>query len=258
MLKRFSAPLIVVIAIAINVLVYCISPWLPGLSSHWILGAGASFATEWPKLLTYSFVHSGFFHLLFNMLVLWWAGSVLVRLSGAWTFVDVWLAGALTGGIGFLMVSASDAGSAMTLCGASAAVLGVVGGLWSVLRDRKITLPNFLEIIGIKNRAKIVITFKGRYLLLGILAIALISNPLPAALATHCCGFAAGVVLSMLPRIINKLHDRLSETGQNDISKDAPLSDSASESSIIIEKMRRSGYSSLTDDERRHLSDQHS
>ncbi len=71
------------------------------------------------QLFTYLFVHLGFFHLLFNMLGLWWFGSDLERAWGGKTFLRYYL---FTGvGAGLVSVALG-----IPTIGASGAVFGVL------------------------------------------------------------------------------------------------------------------------------------
>jgi membrane associated rhomboid family serine protease len=75
------------------------------------------------RLLTYAFLHSPdtIFHILFNMLFLWWFGSSLEELYGPREFALFYLASALAGGIAFTAWSTATGEPGYCL-GASGAV----------------------------------------------------------------------------------------------------------------------------------------
>ncbi len=82
-------------------------------------------------LLTYMFLHEGFFHLLFNMLWLYWIGRILQDLIGFKKILPIYLMGGLLGGVIYILsynlfpgLQAYAAGS--ILLGASAGVLAIV------------------------------------------------------------------------------------------------------------------------------------
>ncbi|HEY1937297.1 MAG TPA: rhomboid family intramembrane serine protease [Candidatus Angelobacter sp.] len=52
------------------------------------------------QLLTYGFLHAGFFHLFFNMLMLWMFGSMLETSWGSRRFMEFFLFGVIGAGIG--------------------------------------------------------------------------------------------------------------------------------------------------------------
>jgi membrane associated rhomboid family serine protease len=53
------------------------------------------------RLLTYSFLHAGFLHILFNMLFLWWFGNEVEDLYGPKEFLAFYLCSGVLGGIAF-------------------------------------------------------------------------------------------------------------------------------------------------------------
>ncbi len=76
---------------------------------------------EWWTLVTYAFVHAGFWHLAFNMYALWAFGPRLEAEWGPRTFTKYYLWCALGGVAAFALFGAGG-----LLVGASAAVLGVL------------------------------------------------------------------------------------------------------------------------------------
>ena len=79
------------------------------------------------RLLTYAFLHdpTSMWHILFNMLFLWWFGSDMEDLLGAREFLAFYLTSAVLGGLGFFL--AGLIGSQHAICiGASGAVTAVL------------------------------------------------------------------------------------------------------------------------------------
>lgn len=110
--------------------------WLLGLvasffGAGWLIdwlempsGAGALLQRIWTPL-TYMFTHESFWHLLFNMLWLWWFGQILlIRLTPA-HLVGIYLGGGLAGALFYFIFYLVAPGHAL-LCGASAAVLALM------------------------------------------------------------------------------------------------------------------------------------
>jgi membrane associated rhomboid family serine protease len=89
-------------------------------------GSGVLQGQVW-RLLTYAFAHSrgDVFHILFNMLFLWWFGHEMEELYGAREFTLFYLASALVGGIGYF-VWALARGTNIPCVGASGAVTAVM------------------------------------------------------------------------------------------------------------------------------------
>jgi membrane associated rhomboid family serine protease len=82
-------------------------------------------------LLTYMFFHQGLFHILFNMLWLYWFGRIFRMYFSGWQLANVYILGGLSGALFYLLsynffpVFSADRHFAILL-GASAGVLAVV------------------------------------------------------------------------------------------------------------------------------------
>ncbi len=53
------------------------------------------------RLLTYAFLHAGIWHILFNMLFLWWFGHEMEEMYGSREFVIFFLVSAILGGVAY-------------------------------------------------------------------------------------------------------------------------------------------------------------
>ena len=96
------------------------------------------------QLFTSMFVHAFFFHLLWNMLSLWYFGSRLERRSGSWTFLAIYLSSGIIANIASLALGPS------IIAGASGAVFGVVGAyMLLTVRSKSAAIPAMIFIIGI-------------------------------------------------------------------------------------------------------------
>jgi membrane associated rhomboid family serine protease len=95
--------------------------------------------------LTYMFLHSGFFHILFNMLWLNWMGKIFEEYLGNYKILWVYLLGGLSGFLLYALsynifpVFASVAGTSHII-GASAAVMAVVAATATLLPNYTIRL----------------------------------------------------------------------------------------------------------------------
>ena len=54
-------------------------------------------------LVTYSFIHDGFFHLFWNMLLLYYISRMILNLFSSSTFINIYFLGVIIGGIFFLL-----------------------------------------------------------------------------------------------------------------------------------------------------------
>jgi membrane associated rhomboid family serine protease len=97
------------------------------LIDHWFaLDPDAVLSGQVWRLLTYAFLHDRYslWHLLMNMLVLWWFGSTLERMYGSREFLWFYLTAAVIAGLGFLGLGLV-LGSHAPALGASGAVMAV-------------------------------------------------------------------------------------------------------------------------------------
>ncbi len=121
---------------------FSLTPWVRGLimanaavylltitvfTGPWIYEFSAfnpqSFAAGWWTFLTYMFVHGGFLHLLFNMLVLFFFGPAVEERMGARSFALYYFTCGIGGALFSLAISLLT--PVAPFVGASAAVLGV-------------------------------------------------------------------------------------------------------------------------------------
>ncbi|MDR1817805.1 MAG: rhomboid family intramembrane serine protease [Puniceicoccales bacterium] len=124
--------------------------------------------------LTYALLHEGLFHFLFNVLMLWFAGSAVEKLAGARTVLTLLAGGALAGAAAWLAVALNATAAAPpTLClGASAAVYAVLA--WFLARQWRERLTFILLVFPVNIRAKWALLA-----LVGIAAAGLLGSEIP-------------------------------------------------------------------------------
>src|SRR5438105_8213063 len=86
---------------------------------------------EWWRLITAAFLHYGPFHLLTNMLALYWFGSLLEQRIGSGRFLMLYLVSGLAGSAGALLWS-----PLVPTVGASGAIFGILGAGLVLERQR--------------------------------------------------------------------------------------------------------------------------
>ncbi len=97
------------------------------------------------SLVTYMFLHKGFSHILFNMLILFWTGKLFTEYLGNDKLWAVYLLGGILGGL-FYMLSYNlfpvfqNATQFAYLVGASAGVIAVLVGIATLLPDYTVHL----------------------------------------------------------------------------------------------------------------------
>ena len=91
----------------------------------------ASFLQRPWTIVTNLFVHGGIWHLVFNMLTLYFFGSFLIRLVGIRTFLIIYFGGGILGNIFFMLLGSPF----VIVIGASGAIFAL-GGALTVLTPR--------------------------------------------------------------------------------------------------------------------------
>jgi membrane associated rhomboid family serine protease len=137
-----------VVVFAVVVLLYAITflsqtnAWYALVMRQLELSANLGVAARHPwTVLTYAFVHQNFFHILFNMLNLYWFGQILREYLGDKRLVSIYILGALAGAAAFLLafnflpVLQPGAIAGQGVIGASAAVIAVVVAAATLLPD---------------------------------------------------------------------------------------------------------------------------
>ena len=143
----------------------------------------------WWQLITHAFLHGNFWHLLFNMAGLWFAGRVVERVMGTGRFLALYFACAIAGGIAQLLLE----GGRFLLLGASGAVCGVILAFATIFPEAQIVMLLFF-VIPLRLRAK--------YLALGLtgssLLFLLVGFEPWIGHAAHLGGCVAGYLLARL------------------------------------------------------------
>lgn len=113
------------------------------------------------QLISYMFLHGfNIFHILFNMLGLFFFGRDIEDLLGTRRFIVFYLGCGIVGGLGWLLIAKGS----MVCIGASGAVYGLLGAFAAVYPDRRITLLLFFVLP---------VTLTARVLALGLGVISL-------------------------------------------------------------------------------------
>jgi membrane associated rhomboid family serine protease len=130
--RSVAAPAVLIL-VALNVVVYMITAAqggginLPGgqLFSDWALQGAAVSSGDWWRLVTAMFLHGSLLHIGFNMLALYWLGTIIEQALGTPRFLLVYFVSGLAGSAGALWFSSAFA----VTVGASGAIFGLIGAL---------------------------------------------------------------------------------------------------------------------------------
>lgn len=232
-------------------------------------GSGVGSFYPW-QLITYQFLHGGFSHIFFNMLMLWMFGMEIENLMGSAKFLVFYLLAGIGGGLLQLFLGSGGG----PIIGASGAVFGVMVAFAMYFPDRPIYLYFLLPI-------------KAKYLIVGLMIIEFLSvgNGSFVAHLAHLGGAVVGFIFIMMDRKNNynfdSMFDKLkSKTKINtkdtftkksspfgfgkknaeeaeyyDINDRKETSEKVDQEVIdqILDKISQSGYQNLTEKEKKIL-----
>lgn len=204
----------------------------------------AAISRPW-TLLTYMFVQYDPLHLLINMLWLWMFADVMQRVCSPLRLWLVYLAGGIAGAVGYIITAISVGATGEGMVGASASVLAIMGAAMVVRPNVRFHLFIFgdasLKIVG----------------LIAILLVALATEP--TGYATHAAhaggllaGFAAGLLFKKKSPAIGPISFGPS-LPTRDVKPRVATPDVKPDLDQLLDKIRSSGYGSLTAEEREEL-----
>lgn len=227
------------------------------------------------SLLTYMFMHADIFHLLFNMLWLYWFGSLFLSFFSAKHFRGVYLLGGISGGLLYLIAYQvfpyfQTSVEISYLLGASASVLAVVVATACREPDYRVNLL-FLGMVRLKYLA----------LFMVITDLLLMTSGNAGGHIAHLGGALAGwgfavglkrgvdgtkwinVILDAVAALFRPGLRKNRKPGMkvhyNHSSKDfdynARKKAASEEVDRILDKLKKSGYDSLTTEEKKSLFD---
>jgi membrane associated rhomboid family serine protease len=216
-------------------------------------------------IITYMFVHTQFFHILFNMLWLYWMGKIFVEYLGAKKFLSTYILGGISGAILYILSFNLFPLFRTSLVhppmiGASASVLAITVGIATLIPNYKI----FVFLIGpvaLKYVAGLII-------LLDLINLGSADN---VAHFAHIGGALWGFIYVLqlkkgndLGRWLTSLFDKLSSPKKTRLKvkysrakkdEEYNMDKKASQERLdeILDKISKSGYDSLTKQEREFL-----
>jgi membrane associated rhomboid family serine protease len=222
-------------------------------------------------LLTYAFVHENFFHILFNMLNLYWFGQIIREYLGDRRLISLYVLGALAGGVFFLLaynfLPVFQGRIGQPVIGASAAVTAIIVAAATLLPDYTFMLI-LLGPVKIKWIAAVVV----------IISLAGINGGNPGGEITHLGGALLGFLFvkqlkagrdmgqpvvatgTWLGRVFQrgpamKVTHRTAASGPGRpaASNAGPSATPPEEVDLILDKISRSGYESLSKEEKQKL-----
>jgi len=195
--RRSTAEFVQTFALVPERLVAALQGALPIVHGH---GAHAvSPVVAFLPILTSMFLHSGFFHILFNMWFLWVFGRTVEGTLGHFPYLVFYLT---CGFVAALAQIVSDSSSVIPMVGASGAIAGVMGGYFVLYpRARVLMLVPFLFIFFLWLPAWAVLGYWFVLQFLSGVGTALVASGKSVggvAFWAHVGGFLAGILLVRL------------------------------------------------------------
>ncbi len=226
------------------------------------------------QLITYQFMHADFWHLFFNMFFgLWMFGMEVEHTWGSRKFLTFYLMCGVAAGIcQLLLAPILEPGAQMDMWGRPIPTVGASGAIFGVLLAFGMLFPDryiFLYLL-IPIKAKY---FVAGLILLGVLAI---GRPGNVANLAHLGGAFAGYIFLLydsgrlpLQGLIDRIRwwlnarsvkrgsevEDVGEAKFHDIRDERTEEQAATQKQIdeILDKISRSGYQNLTEEEKRIL-----
>ncbi|MEO8887509.1 MAG: rhomboid family intramembrane serine protease [Mucilaginibacter sp.] len=271
--KTFKSSSKIYLLIAINVFVFLVIN-IPSVIEQLFAQSDVikSYAFEYlalpaylPKLLTrfwtpitYMFMHSGVFHILFNMLWLYWMGQIFEDFLGNKRIVGLYILGGLAGAalyvIGFNVIPAfahSDAVVLSSAVGASASVMAIIVAAATIAPAYTISLM-FIGPV----KLKWLVLF---YIAIDFLGVA---GPNAGGEIAHLGGALIGFIyVKQLQRgndwvgSITSIFKKRSKLKVVSNNKDKKRSDKPRQDEVdrILDKISKSGYDNLSTQEKEIL-----
>ena len=222
-------------------------------------------------LVTYFFTHTGFFHILFNMLFLYWFGQLIMEFLGSEKLVNLYVLGGLAGGLFYILIYNvvpyfNDRVAIAQMMGASAGVYAVVVGAATFMPNYSISLI-LLGPVRIKYIAifYVIVSFAGA------------AGPNAGGELAHLAGAALGFVFIKQLKSGNDLgkpitsfltfvksffvqQPKVRVSHRNPKAKprqraNGTFSNKQEEIDAILDKISESGYDSLSREEKQKLFD---
>lgn len=200
------------------------------------------------QLLTYSFLHADFFHLLFNMLALWMFGSELENYWNSEIFLKLYLFSCLLGGVVTYIVN---------FWWGQGTVLGASGGIYGLLIAYAMIWPN-REILFM-----MIFPLKAKYFVMILMLMIAFSQGGRIAHMAHAGGALGGFLFIRYFSIFKNhfsfdfslsryLQKRKFQKYQEEMELQRNSKEKVDE---LLEKISKTGIKSLTKKEKKFLND---
>ena len=208
-------------------------------------------------IITYMFLHIGFMHILFNMLWLYWMGRIFAEYMGEKRLLYTYIIGGICGGLLFMLVYGVAFPQNDVLLGASAGIMAVIIAIAGLL-------PNYEMVLLLIGPVKLKYIAAAAFILSSLVDFSVNSG----GKVSHIGGALYGLLFIWQYKKGNDIAEKASRvvTGVTRIFKPKKrkaklkatyggrsVSDKQRRIDDILDKISKSGYESLTKDEKDFL-----
>ncbi len=202
-------------------------------------------------LLSYSLVHLDLFHIIFNLLGLYWFGQILQDFLGPKKILGFYLFGALSGGLLFLLVYN------LLSIPVTASLIGASGAVYAIICATAFLVPNYTIHLLLFGPVRL------KYVALGFVLISFLQIPMgnPGGNIAHLGGALGGILyLKYLQGMLRlklsgsrfppaKVKGRVVQMETRKKSEMPPQQ----ELDLLLDKISEKGIQSLSKEERNRL-----
>ena len=240
-----SLPPVVKWLLIVNIAIFLVCALIPAIGNV-VYAWGSVYPGSWGyiaqvwRFITYQFLHdtNGFFHILFNMMVLYFFGPLMERMWGSRRFLKFYLCAGAAGGIVYTLLVVFGVLKALPMVGASGGLYGILGAVAMLFPQMQVFL---FGVIPMSMRTMSILA-----VVLSLLNFAGGSNA--GGEAAHLTGMAIGVLYVIaLPRLTNLRMKKNKGQWSQKIEVERSF---ASEVDRILDKIHKEGLTSLTDKEK--------
>lgn len=242
--------------------VYSVNPLVEWLVVY--SGLGNLLTHPWGPV-TYMFLHQDFWHILFNLLWLFWFGRIFLEYFSERQLLNVYVAGGLVGAVFFILAFNLFPAFQET----SASALGASASIYAIVLATAVYVPNYTVYLMFLGQVRI----KWIALFSVISDLALLTKENSGGHIAHIGGALLGIyfviylrknkdITAWIGRVIDKLVTIFKprpkmkvkyKRTETDYDYNKRKHDEQKQIDVILEKIAKSGYNGLTDEEKRIL-----
>lgn len=243
-----ALPPVVKWLLIINIGVYLVCALIPPLAEP-VYAWGSVFpANGWMRaqlwrLISYQFLHdlSGFFHIFFNMIVLYFFGPLLEYRWGSRRFLKFYLSAGTAGGVVYTLLVIFKILPALPMVGASGGLYGILGAVTILFPQLRVFLFGLIPM-----------TMRTMAILVVIVSLLnFLGGTNAGGEAAHLTGMAVGVLYVLYQPLLAGM--RMEKTKGRWSQKIEQERSFEIEVDRILEKIHHEGLASLTDREKNIL-----